>query len=54
MPSGENFSKWLMNYFCNDPTGEWKVVVLLYHALCLTITAMVAARLGQNLLTFCD
>jgi hypothetical protein len=57
MPStGSDYvvSKWLLDYFCNDVTAEWKLIVLLYHGLCLTITAIMAAKLGQNVLTFCD
>ncbi|KAG7341926.1 hypothetical protein IV203_007018 [Nitzschia inconspicua] len=44
----------LIDYSCNDSTMEWRLIVTVYHAICLAITALVAARLGQNLLTFCD
>lgn len=50
----DDLSKWLIHYFCTDSTMEWRALVIVYHGLCLAVTAVLAAALGQNLLTFCD
>lgn len=53
--SFHNFiAQWAMDYFCNDATTEWRLIIVIYHGMWLIGTVVVLATLGLNVLTFCD